>query len=136
LGCGLGFGFRFGIGFRFGYAQGVDIHFGGAEAVETPCVPGDGMGEFVLFEGLGVEGGDVFGLERFEDGAVFGGEGDDLSGEVVADGVEAGFFFAFERARAAAFESVEAVGRELLLGDRAFGIRGRCVRRRYHDLLP
>ncbi len=74
-----------------------DVHFGGAEAVETPGVPGDGVGEFEFGDGFGRERGDMVGFEGFEDGAVGVGEGGDLAGDVVADGVEAGFGFAFRR---------------------------------------
>ena len=30
--------------------QREEIHFGGAKAVETPCVPGDGVGEFYFVD--------------------------------------------------------------------------------------
>ena len=49
------------------------------------------------------------GLELFEDGEVMLGESDDLTGEAVAFGVEAGFFLAFFGDGAGGFLRVEAV---------------------------
>ena len=47
---------------RFGEAHGVEVHFDGAEMAETPGIPSDGIGQFLLLDGLGVQFGDVFGF--------------------------------------------------------------------------
>jgi len=119
-----GGGLEFGVGFFFDQvrtfcrrfcSQGKDVHFGGAEAVETPGVPGDGVGEFEFGDGFGREAGYVFRFEFFEDGAVGVVESGDLAGDVVADGVEAGFRFAFGGVRAGGFLRVGAVCFDLFL---------------------
>jgi hypothetical protein len=64
-------------------AEGVEIHFDGAEMVETPGVPGDGVGEAEFHEGRGREIFDELGFDLLEDGAVFVGKGDDLASNIV-----------------------------------------------------
>ena len=75
VGCIVIVGVGLRIGDLFG-GQGVDVHFVGAETVEPPGVPGDGVGEFAFGDGLGGEVGYVFGFELFEDGAIAVGEGE------------------------------------------------------------
>ena len=60
----------------------------------------------------GGEGSDVFGFQFFEKDAVSIGESGDLAGEVVADGVEAGFGLTFF-GRAGRFFCVGAICRDL-----------------------
>jgi hypothetical protein len=38
---------------RVGGAEGVEVHFDGAEVVETPGVPGDAAGQFEFDGGFG-----------------------------------------------------------------------------------
>jgi addiction module HigA family antidote len=87
------FGFDF---CRFsGVAEGEDVVFDRVGPVQAPVVVGDDLGE-LLFVGIGrVEAGDQAVAEVVHGGAVFIGHEADLSGEAVAECVEAGAFFAF-----------------------------------------
>ena len=71
----------------------------------------------------------MFGFVLFEDGPVFFGEGGDLAGDVVADGVQAGHGFAVFGFGACAFLRVGSVGVDLLLGGHGRG----STRGRFHD---
>jgi len=84
--------------------------------VEPPGVPDDGGGEFALDGGLGGEIGEHFGLQLFEARAVFVGEGGDLAGEVVADGVETDLVLACFGRGAGGFFRVFAVCGDLFVG--------------------
>ena len=62
LECGIVVGLVF---VRIIRSEGEDVHFGGTDAVETPGVPGDGVGELDFGDGLGSEVSDVFVFEFF-----------------------------------------------------------------------
>ena len=69
--------------------------FEGFDAVDAPLVVSRGLGELSFDRGCRVEAVGIFFGEGEVDGHVFGGQDDDVSGEAVAEGVEAGFAFAF-----------------------------------------
>jgi hypothetical protein len=100
----------------FGLPEGEDGVFQRAGAVEAPAVLGDGLGE-IDFER-------AYGSQSFTDAVavfvksfpVFRGVDDDLAGESVAEGVEGGTLFTFDRTGAGGTLGVFAVGVELGFG--------------------
>src|SRR5579863_5084890 len=71
-------------------AQGEYVGLGGAGAVETPVVLGDGLGELPLAGSFGLEAIDELAAEAVVRFTVLGGEDGDLAGEAVAQVVHAG----------------------------------------------
>ena len=93
------------------------VEFDGAGAVEAPVVLGDGDGELGFFGAFGLEGGEHAGFEGLVCAAVVVGEDEELAGEAVAGGVEAGAGFAGFGAGARGVLGVVAIGLELDVGD-------------------
>jgi len=84
---------------ELGMAQGVDAALDGSGWIQAPVQVGQVLSELFVRLRLGIELPDIVRAE-FQVGAhVFVGHDDDLRGEAMAQGVEAGALFALRRAR-------------------------------------
>ena len=100
-----------------GQGYGEDVVFERAGAVETPVVLGDGDGEGFFVVGFGFEVCEEGIAVDVKGGFVFTGEGVELSGETVAQGVDAAVLLAVRSFGAGGFLRVLLVGCELRGGD-------------------
>ena len=97
----------------FEMAEGEEVVFGGAAAIETPVIFGDGLGEAALVGGFGREVSDDFGAVGDEGGAGFVGHDGDLAGDAMLEGVHSGTAATAFGSGAGGFLGVTKIGGDL-----------------------
>jgi hypothetical protein len=97
---------------EFVEAEGVDAALAGMSAMEAPLLIGESLDQVGFGGALGLPFDPVFVAEGLVELEVLTGEDDDLAGQAVTDGIEAGALFAGGGAGAGAALSVLAIGED------------------------